>query len=232
MTNVLWYVIALCLMGVSIVLCLSASWQTDGVVQAIYGSDGSIVGTREVVAANNFQIAPRTTSVLWAILIYGALIARRYVRNFSNPATLVLVAANIFFMASLIESFLPAQEVPLFGIFGYGAIKINPQTVLLFAAALSWLGMRALSGVSIVLFGIAFLSRATELNLSLGLYGSFYVLCGFLSLMIQARLPYMIPEGGWSAALLQDFGAIQIAAKENVAALADKAPSPERAAVS
>ena len=49
--------------------------------------------------------------------------------------------------------------------------------------------------------------------------GAFYVLFGFLSLMIQAKLPYMIPEGGWGMALLQDFGAIRIAAARNVAEL-------------
>ena len=70
-----------------------------------------------------------------------------------------------------------------------------------------------------IFLGWAFLARAQDMNQSLGMWGAFYVLCGFLSLMIQAKLPYMIPEGGWGMALLQDFGAIRIAAARNVAEL-------------
>ena len=217
--SIVWYVMALSLIAISIVISLSGAWQTKGVVDVIYGDNGTIAGVKPISQPNDFSIAPHTTSVVWAIIIYGALLARRYVRNFSNPATLILVAANIFFAASLIESFLPAQSISLLRVFGTDLITLNPQTLLVAAVLLSWIGMRSLSGVSILILGWAFLARTQDVNQSLGMWGALYVLCGFLSLMIQAKLPYMIPEGGWGAALLQDFGAIRIAAARNVSEL-------------
>ena len=218
-SSIVWYILALSLMAVSIVISIFGPWQTDGFVTPVYDEAGKIIKTKVVSQANDFSITPNTISVVWAIIIYGALLARRYVRNFSNPPTLILVAANIFFAASLIESFLPAQSISLLRMFGKDLITLNPQTLLIAAVLLSWIGMRSLSGVSILILGWAFLARAQDMNQSLGMWGTFYVLCGFLSLMIQAKLPYMIPEGGWGAALLQDFGAIRIAAARNVAEL-------------
>ena len=216
--SIVWYILALSLMAVSIAISIRGDWQTDGFLKAVYDENCKRVAFKEISPANNFSITPNTISVVWAMIIYGALLARRYVRNFSNPPTLILVAANIFFAASLIESFLPAQSITLLHKFGMD-LKLNPQTLLIAAVLLSWIGMRSLSGVSILILGWAFLARAQDMNQSLGMWGAFYVLCGFLSLMIQAKLPYMIPEGGWGAALLQDFGAIRIAAARNVAEL-------------
>ena len=203
--NILWYLLAVALMTTALVLCFTACWQTDGFVQAIY-ENGAPARVETVRPANTLSIAPRTTSILWALLIYGALLARRYVRSFTNLPTFVLVALNIVFMASLIESFLPAQSVTLLKVFQWDALTLSPQALLICAVLLVWLGMRALSGIVFILLGIAFLSRAHDLNVNLGLYGSFYILSGFLSLLVQLRLPSMRPEGGLSLSLLQDFG--------------------------
>lgn len=217
--SIVWYFLALVLMAVSLVIGICEFWQTDGFVKAIYDGNGKLINMTPPIHVNDFSTAPKTISVVWAIIIYVALLVRRYVRNFQNPATLILVAANIVFVASLIESFLPAQSISLLTLFGKDLIKFNPQNLLIAAVLLSWIGMRSLSGVSILILGWAFLARAQDMNQSLGMWGLFYVLCGFLSLMIQAKLPYMIPEGGWMAAFLQDFGVVRIAAERNVAEL-------------
>ncbi len=203
--NILWYLLAVGLMATALVLCFTARWQTDGFVQAIY-ENGIPARVETVREANTLSIAPRTTSILWALLIYGALLARRYVRSFTNLPTFLLVALNIVFMASLIESFLPAQTVTLLKVFQWDALTLSPQTLLICAVLLVWLGMRSLSGIVFILLGVAFLSRAQELNMNLGLYGSFYLLSGFLSLLVQLKLPSMRPEKAFSLSLLQDFG--------------------------
>lgn len=212
-THILWYVVAFCLMVVSLVLCYRADWNPDW-LPVVYGSDGLPTARPQ----KDVSIAPQVTSILWAIIIYGALLARRVVRGFSNLTTMLLVVLNIVFVASLIESFVPAQSICLFSFLGWELLKVNPQQLLMAAVALSWIGMRALSGVSIVVLGIAFISRSMELNV-LGIYGTFYVLCGFLSLIVQMKLPYMMPEGGWIANLRQDFGMLQLEARKNVGEL-------------
>lgn len=217
-TAIWWYVVALLLMGTAIIICLSMNWQTDGLVKAVY-EGGRITSYVVERAPNRFSIVPHVTSAIWAFVIYGALLARRYVRNISNLPTLLLVFCNVFFIASLIEAFLPAEEIPLFNVFilkDVDMLKFSPQKVLLLSVLLAWIGMRALSGLAIVLLGIAFLSRTQELNMQLGMFGTCYVLCGLFSFLIQARLPYMMPEGGWYMTLLQDFGMVRTAAVGNI----------------
>ena len=220
-SSLLWYFVSLCLMGIAIAICFSAGWQDDGSVAPIY-KQGQLTGIKIISDSNKFSIAPQVTSIVWAIIIYGALLARRYVRNFTNLPSFILVVCNIIFTASLIESFLPAQSVCLLKCLRWEAVTVNPQVLLIAAVLLSWIGMRSLSGAAIIVLGVAFLSRAQEMNVSLGLYGTFYVLSGFLSLMVQSKLPYMVPEGGWRMTLLQDFGVIQGIAAANVGALTQR----------
>ena len=220
-SSIVWYWVALTLIGISLFICFTENWQTGGFTEAIYDGAGNLTSRNEVSAARTLSIVPQLTSIVWAILIYGALIARRYVRNVSNLMTLLLVSANILFIGSLIESFVPAQSICLFKIFKWEVINIKPQSFLISAVLFAWIGMRALSGAAIVVIGVAFLSRAQDLNIALGLYGTFYVFCGFLSLMVQLKLPYMMPEGGWYMSLLQDFGTIKQVAATNVKALGE-----------
>jgi len=221
-SSIVWYFVALGLMIVAIWLCFSAKWQTDGFVAAVYDDSGSLSKASMLTNSNKLSIAPHVTSLVWAMLIYGALLVRRCVRNFINLPTFLLVVCNIIFMASLIESFLPAQSICILKCLRWEVFCVNPQTLLISAVLLSWVGMRALSGVSILILGIAFLSRAQEINVDLGLHGAFYVLSGFLSIMVQIKLPYMVPEGGWRATLLQDFGVIQAQAVANVNAMSQQ----------
>lgn len=220
-SSIVWYCAAMLLMAVALGICFAGCWQTNGFVRAGYDAAGNLISEDVVSKANTFSVRPQLTTVIWAILLYGAMIARRYIRNISNLPTLILVAANILFIGSLIESFVPAQSICLFKIFKWEIINISPQKFLIAAVMFAWVGMRALSGGAIVVVGIAFLSHAQELNIQLGLYGTFFVLSGFMSLLVQARLPYMVPEGGWCASLLEDFGAVRIAAAANVKALGE-----------
>ena len=219
-TSILWYLIAVGLMVIAITLVFSENWQTSGFVHAVYHGS-TIVRAKEISPANDFSVKPSVISTVWAVFIYGALLVRRYIRSFTNLPTLVLVFCNVFFIASLIEAFLPSESITLLSFLWVDLIKVNPQQLLLGALMLTWLGMRALSGAVILVLGVAFLSRVHDLNVSLGLYGTFYALCGFMSVFIQMKLPYMVHEGGWMNSFLHDFGRIQIVAVDNVNALGD-----------
>lgn len=199
-TSVVWYWVALALIAISVFLCYSNLWQTPGFVDVVYGKDGP-KRLVDKVAPNRVSIAPQFTSIIWAVLIYGAMLVRKYVRSVKNIPVLMLVLLNVIFIASLIESFLPAQSVKVLWLW-----EVNPQSLLVFAALMTWCGMRAISGVAIILLMIASLSRVQSLNESLGIYGAVYALCGLFSLLIQCKLPYMVPEGGWLNSLKQDFG--------------------------
>lgn len=213
----IWTIIAIALMGFALWVVFTAKWQTEGFFQAGY-KDGKLVEVIEVFKACRFGIAPNVTAVICAIFIYGALLARRYIRPASNLYALLLVAMNVVFVASLVESFLPAKSVCLFRMLGWEVLTFSPLKLLVFVILLSWLGMRALSGFSIILLILAFWSRTQELDVTLGFWGSAYLLCGFLSFVVQCRLPYMVPDGGLGAAFLQDFGWVRAQVQQNLKA--------------
>ena len=227
-TSVVWYLLALALMAVAVYVCYSADWQSDGFYKVVY-EGGKITKVVEETPANSFSIAPQLTSIVWAVLIYGALLVRKYVRNVANIPVLLLVLLDVVFIASLIESFLPAQSVCLFKFFKVEVLTVNPQMILVFALLVAWLGMRAISGFAIILLLIAFLSRSQELNVSLGMYGTAYALCGIFSLVIQCKLPSMVPEIGLWNSLKQDFGRgvsyIGNEARQNILAVGDAVAS-------
>ena len=224
-----WYAVAAVLMGAAVVLCLVAPWQTEGQVVPVY-SGGRIVAAERVAAANRFSLVPGLAALVWAVVIYGALLARRCVRGVTNLPTLALVGMNVFFVAALIESFLSGEPFCLLRVLGFTALSVSPRTVLAVAALMAWVGMRALGGAALAVLLFAFLSRAQEIDVRLGVSGTLFALCGFLSLLVQSRLPYMVPEGGWSAALLQDFGVPRLGA-EGASAEADDEPAPRRGGV-
>lgn len=215
-TSIVWYLIAVVLMSIAVIISMFPMWQTDGIVQVIYNGNVELAEFKVLEKPNPFSITPKATTMVWALAIYGAMLARKYCKEISNLPMLLLVVLNIFFTASLIESFLPEQSVCLLKIFRVEMINVNPRTILIIAILVGWLGMRSLSGGAILLLVIAFLSRAQELNCSLGMYGTFYIFCGFMSLIIQTRLPYMVSRDGWRASLMQDFCGITNAAKANV----------------
>jgi hypothetical protein len=70
----------------------------------------------------------------------------------------------------------------------------------------TWIGLRSLAGFSIIVLYIALLSRISMVNQIMGGYGCIYILSGLFSLLIQYKLPYMIPEGGLLVAFMRDFG--------------------------
>ena len=145
-SSIVWYCAAMLLMAVALGICFAGCWQTNGFVRAGYDAAGNLISEDVVSKANTFSVRPQLTTVIWAILLYGAMIARRYIRNISNLPTLILVAANILFIGSLIESFVPAQSICLFKIFKWEIINISPQKFLIAAVMFAWVGMRALSG--------------------------------------------------------------------------------------
>ena len=77
--SALWTVVAIILMGFALWVVFTANWQTEGFYKAGY-KGGKLVEAIEVFKACRFSIVPHVTSILCAILIYGALLMRRYIR--------------------------------------------------------------------------------------------------------------------------------------------------------
>lgn len=229
--SALWSIVAIILMGFALWIVFTANWQTEGFYKAGY-KDGKLIEAIEVFRACRFTIVPHVTSILCAILIYGALLARRYVR-LGNLYALFLLVMDVFFIAALVESFIPADSVCLVRMLGWEVLTFSPLKLLVFAILLSWLGMRALSGFSIILLLLAFWSRTQELDVALGFWGGAFLVCGIFSFVIQfCKLPYMIPDGGFRGALSQDFGWAKTQIRQNMVAAVEATGNVAAAAAS
>ena len=102
---------------------------------------------------------------------------------------------------------------------GWEVLTFSPLKLLVFVILLSWLGMRALSGFSIILLLFAFWSRTQELDVTLGFWGGAFLVCGIFSFVIQCcKLPYMVPDGGLREAFSQDFGWTKNQIRKNMVA--------------
>lgn len=226
----IWFVLALGLVGVALYVAFSANWQNGGEIRPIY-QGGVFKGTQVVRHPVLLEICPDLITIVWAFVIYLSLVAKRYISEIVNPMALLLVGCDIFLVASLIRSFLPAESIELFCFLGFKqlAVTVNPQHLLLGVVVFSWISMRTISGFGIVVLLLAFISRMDQLNLDLGMWGVVYISCGFLSLLIQGMLPCMRPQGGYKAAFLQDLGwaTAQVLddAKQNLGAVAQTTQS-------
>jgi len=141
-------------------------------------------------------------------VIIAGFWVKGYIRNISNIPTLVLAACDVALLASLIRSFLPAESVELFCFLGIKklSVAVSPQKLLIGVVLFSWLSMRTISGLGIIVLFLAFMSRISQLNLEMGVYGVVYIMCGFFSLLIQSSLPYVRPEEGYWLAFMRDMG--------------------------
>lgn len=203
MESRVWPIVALLFIVFALVVACVAPWQTEGFVRAEY-KDGRLIGMIEVVKACRFSVVPHLAAVFFAFLICFA-IGFRCSLEIRNLWTLFFLFFDWWFVASLIESFLPAQSVCLFEVLGLKVLSVSPMMLVIIAILMSWLGIRALSGASIILFMFAFWARVHELDVAMGFWGVAYFGCGVMSLVLQCKLPCMIPHGGLWSVFLQDF---------------------------
>lgn len=215
--SAIWTIIAIALMAFALWVVFTANWQTEGFYRAGY-KDGKLTEIVEVFKACRFSIVPHMMSTLCAVFIFGALWVRNYGLKLGNLYALVLLMADVLFIASLVESFLPAKEVCLFRMLGCDVLAFSPLKLLFFVILLGWLGMRTLSGFSIILLIFAFWSRTIELDV-MDFWGVAYLLCGVFSFVVQfCKLPYIVPDGGFTASLRRDFWGVKTQVHQNLMA--------------
>lgn len=215
-----WFFVAFLLMVLALCIAYSGVWNHGEVTMPVFDGTGTFKCDRAIRKAFHLSVAPSFSSVFWAVLIYSAAIVRKCVGRITNLPVLVLWGCNLLFIASLIEAFLPSESIKLFSFFGWTPdwATIRPQALLIITVLVSWLGVRALGGIAIMILMLAFLSRITDLN-GTGVWGVLYLLGGVGSFFVQRNLSYMIPAGGRWNAFLNDLGVVDRVVHEDVKAL-------------
>lgn len=126
------------------------------------------------------NITPSLMSTLFAILLLLAVILRNNPRKmFSKPSRFVLLAGDVLFISSFLNILCNKEPLPIPG------INLSCQSLLVVAAVISWVGIREVAGLvwaAVLILGV---TRLCSIDSVMGFSGSLYLLCAFLSGVLQ-----------------------------------------------
>lgn len=172
--------IAIILMLVSIFMaCKGYNYDRDGFKLF----DFEIGGEHSVLT-----LTPNLLSTLAAIALYAGVVIRNKLEIFTETLKVILCVVNVLFLASLTTVFVSSKpwSIPFFSISNYA--------ILIVAIALSWLGMKAISGYAWIILLITSIGQMTKVNEAMGFNGTIYILCAFISLGMQLASGFLVVD--------------------------------------
>jgi hypothetical protein len=146
----------------------------------------NFVNTTKQISAN---IRPDFIPMLGAVLLMGSIYVRKLTPdNFTIPSKLVFFMVNTWFFASFIKAFFSSKpwNIPL--------IDISSNSFLVMTIMFSWIGMRSIAGFSWILVILGALSSITDVNNAMGVWGAVYILCAFISLILQGNYESFVSQ--------------------------------------
>ncbi|MCG3717796.1 hypothetical protein L5F50_01245 [Aliarcobacter butzleri] len=124
------------------------------------------------------NIYPSFISAIIAICLIVPLYARNILKWNKSVYTLISFVFFLLLFSSLIT----------LAMGGSGFNSKVVQYVLITSIILSWLGMKAIAGVSWLLLFVAVIYSIVENNMAMGFYGFIYISCGFIGLVLHTDL--------------------------------------------
>lgn len=160
------------------------------------------------------SITPSLMSTLFAIILLLSVILRNNPRRmFTKPSRFVLLAEDVLFISSFLNILCNKEPLPIPG------ITLSCQGLLIVAVLLSWVGIKEAVGViwgAVLIMGV---TRLCSIDSVMGFTGSLYLLCAFLSGVLQwLELDVHLTLDG----LKKEFGALN----EDAVSLLKKEPVP------
>ena len=160
------------------------------------------------------NITPSLMSTLFAILMLLSVILRNNPRRmFTKPSRFVLLAEDVLFISSFLNILCNKEPLPIPG------INVSCQSLLVVAVIFSWVGIKEAAGViwaAVLILGV---TRLCSIDSVMGFTGSLYLLCAFLSGVLQwLELDVHVSLDG----LKKEFGALS----NDAADLLKKEPVP------
>ena len=126
-------------------------------------------------------IKPGFLSLFFAIVLYASLFAKRFISLPKRLYDYLILLCDILFLGSLITVFLSEKEVSFLG------ITITEQTLAIFAIIMSYIGIKVVAGFVWIALLVWGLSRMAELNTAMDGAAIPYILCAFVSILLQVQ---------------------------------------------
>lgn len=127
---------------------------------------------------STLEIRPDIISTFIAIFLIAPLYMRNILKWNRSIYTLITLFLFVLLFSSLIELALGGGE------FKGGVV----QYLVIASLLLSWLGMKAIAGISWVLLIFAVVYAQMQNSIAMGFYGFLYLTTGFISLVLHSEL--------------------------------------------
>ena len=202
-----WRLIAFLLMLFSVLLSFN---EYEVVKDIVFW--GKSFGSKKESAS----IAPGFISTLFSCALFAVFMLRRAFNiSDTKKADYLILVVDILFVSSFMTTLVESKEIPV--------LRVSPQSFLLGAFLFSLLGLRSLAGWALIIVLLFSMGTLSRVNSCMGVWGAFYVLCGFLSFSIQiVKLRYCL-IGVSLNLLMDDFRGVISRGTEDIKAAKDAA---------
>lgn len=128
------------------------------------------------------SIQPNMVSIIIALSYYFSLVVRNNLRMADRPKDLILNLANLLFFSTLISVFVSNEYlyIPF-----YQETNITAQTFCLFLSLSFWICIKSINKLIYPIMAFLSMCRLGEVNKAMGNIGICYLLCAYLSLILQ-----------------------------------------------
>ena len=131
-----------------------------------------------------FTIVPGFLPLVFAILLYVSLFVKGFISIPKNVYNYLIMVCDIIFLSSFMTIFISNEKWKLFGLF---ELPFTAQTLAILAILISYLGIKAVSGFAWIALFICGFSHLMEIDSAMGLYVIPYIICAFISILLQVQ---------------------------------------------
>ena len=129
-----------------------------------------------------FSIKPNFLSLVFAVLLYISFFVKGTLNFPKKIYSYVIIIFNLIFLSSFMSIFISNDQWELFGLI---ELPFSAQTLAIIAILISYFGIKAAAGFAWIALFICGFSRLVQIDSAMGRSTIPYVLCPFVSLLMQ-----------------------------------------------
>lgn len=142
---------------------------------------------------NTISISPDLISCVYAAIFYGSFVVRSkgIQRTFESWIDIVFCILLVFLLSSYVKAILVTKTISIFGI---KVLSVNTNIFLIGAMILSWLGLKVVGILSIMVVIVCAFINICSLNEAMGLYGALYIICTLVGVLLYLYVEPVVVE--------------------------------------
>lgn len=139
------------------------------------------------------SISPDYISCLFGVLIYSAFVVRfKGIKRVGESwIDIVFCVLLVLVLSTFVRTILVEKNLKFFG---NGEFTVDTTVLLVVATILSWFGLKVISLISMCAVTVIALFNIVSLNNAMGFFGSVYMICAFVGILLYLAVEPALPE--------------------------------------